>query len=610
MARLLLGWLLFSGIGSFIVIGAPSLVTIGFFMLIIPGLLMSLLPTAFLYSATFAAFWFPLHGMIGEWRAVAVAAVLTYALLWAIPQPFNAVGATAYREVDEPDLLPDTPIEVRGEVLVRYEASRRHLGGRQDPQRAGRIDEDPGYLCRPLCQALLFTPGVTGVSVIETISGKEARFVLRPRGACATSVGLSRGDGLDESLMLSMAAAMDEKELCIERVEALVETPDVTIVSQDMMVGEAAGRWSLANGRLEHKRLELYAGDRLALRVSKTKVQQTKVPLMVGFTGAMENAHFAWARQTLGDRNIYQGIAQSSLLDEHTTIRLSVSREAARDDARGAIAAFLADPTRGKGDPALDMVNAWLGSFANWRAAPGAGKPSVDAADAALIEALIEDRRVTNFTALVYPIEKMDDVTMLREAAIERLAELPADPKARGEMHHLEHVIKAQPAGAYAELSATERAVVENAERRLNAPALIERQADRGAAAVPLLVGILRSELEWRRRTLAGERLSGAAAYERGKVVKYHDLSINAAQRALCRLGPEAAGAREAVEAMIADGLFTERMLEDREVQLMRVRIGTPVEDIAKPSNIMGTTEDFHARLKRRAANFRAERDC
>jgi len=48
----------------------------------------------------------------------------------------------------------------------------------------------------------------------------------------------------------------------------------------------------------------------------------------------------------------------------------------------------------------------------------------------------------------------------------------------------------------------------------------------------------------------------------------------------------------------------------DREWTFALARLGQPVESFAKPDNLSGTTEQFHANLRRRLANFRPDRDC
>jgi hypothetical protein len=202
-----------------------------------------------------------------------------------------------------------------------------------------------------------------------------------------------------------------------------------------------------------------------------------------------------------------------------------------------------------------------------------------------------------------------DQGTILREPLVERLAAPEADADAgtegdRDARRILGGVIASLPPGTFASPSPAELHLLGDPTLRSRAPGLIVRQADRGAAGVPLLLDII----EYHSRAWAESRKD---PYRRPESGDNRDaVTIDAVRIALCRLGPIAASALPRMMSLDREHEASRVPWGDREWTFALARMGQPVESFVKPENLSGTTEQFHANLRRRLANFRADRDC
>jgi hypothetical protein len=224
-------------------------------------------------------------------------------------------------------------------------------------------------------------------------------------------------------------------------------------------------------------------------------------------------------------------------------------------------------------------------------------------ADRALLPALIRDRRMTRFDGMWDAIRGLgDEGALLRAPMVERLAD-PGPGKQDEAVRIIGSAIGTLPPGTFAQPMPAERALLTNPVARLRARGLVARQADRGADAVPGLLEIVDFHAHaWAAARAAPNRRSGG---------DNSDLVIvDAARVAFCRLGIEAAAALPRLMALDRAGLLQRGVSRDREWTLALARLGQPVDSFAKPDNLSGTTEQFHANLRRRLANFRPDRDC
>ena len=598
MVKLVTAYLIVTGILAMAALLVPSLVVIGTFLLILPGLILGLAPTAFLWGCAFALFWFPLRQVVGDWPALLFSLPLGAGLLWAATRPENAAAARRFASLVEPDIDVTQPIALYGHILLkegRYFPEERRLQSGQS------IPDDPGALCSPLCTALLFTDGVTGVTVERTRRDRpveRAMFQLKRRDDCGNAILLTKAATGGDALTLHWAARLDEG-FCIDRVEGEAD-PDVTIAAeQSVAFGQRSHRanWSLAARPVNVERLTVSRGSELLFRRSHIHTERLWPILSIGAYGGIENFRFGWGLEPLSNKPRYWKLEVDKELQQATIIRLSVDAMESRIAARRTIAAVLDDPARPSSDQAFATVPSYFGSFLNIGRDKG---PAAEREDFDLLLRLIADPRVRSFDGVAHLAAQFrDDLGELRAPIVARVS--AAQPDEFGGLKQLAHVLGSMPKGEFAQLSPAERALIDDPAMRKRVPGLVYRLHDQGGAAVPIIGRITEEHL----RLLAERRNSKKRHYDDSDIIM-----VDRARMALCQLGPEGNAALRLIARLEAEGLVDRRLGEHRSWQLMLARIGRPVTDIPKPANLSGTTEQFHHNLAERLQRFRPDRDC
>jgi hypothetical protein len=206
MKSFLVSYLWVTGAGALAVIAAPWLVVYGLMAFIVPGILLAALPTAFLYGAIFWLVWYPIHGIMGDWPAAAVAALATAVVVYAIPIPGNWVTEARYKAELADDRLPAKPIRLVGHIRLndvtrryRKEVDRIYAADISPLKRPEFLDEK----CTELCAALLFQPGVESVTInsdqtgkIEGLAPRAVTYVLAKRnGNSCESLKINKFNG-------------------------------------------------------------------------------------------------------------------------------------------------------------------------------------------------------------------------------------------------------------------------------------------------------------------------------------------------------------------------------------------------------------------------------
>ena len=608
MQALIVKWLWVTGIGAAIVLAVPSLVIIGLMALIVPGLILAALPSAFLYGAVFALGWFPLHRAIGDWPAAAVAAAFTLALFWWLPIAGNAVTGARYRAERAEDFLPTAPIVLRGDVRLET----RTLWTEQQRSQRRTDGPPPDYekaRCSALCAALLFTDGVTSVTVqdestdargMRPVSPRAVTFRLVPRERCTRSIEpLFIHDAFGSGPLRPLE---DGWKLRLSTSDCIVAGPPVA--DADLVVAASrfttpipastrSSHWALGPRPVGVDRLELFdRTGRVLLRHTVARARRLVQPLLIAPEGSMENYHFTFAGKPFGPK--YESLDAAALIAKHTTLDVREDDDDLADRVRRRLAELLDDPAAPATDPGFGLVERFLTAMAADGAPPG---------DVALLVRLIGDARVTNFQG-VWKLSKPLGARLeqLRRPIVARLRR--ADAARERSLRVLGDLLGAMPPGAFAELRPDEAALMDELDRHEFAHALLGRQADRGRAAVPLLTRLLDAQVRLL-AALTADRKSRADDPRRTSA----RAGIDGVRVALCRLGPEASGALSTIEVLEREQLFT-RFAGEREWQLTLARLGRPVEAIPKPPNLSGTTERFHAQLRRRLERFDPERDC
>lgn len=563
-------YLLVTGIGAFVALAFPGVVVVGFFLLVIPGLVLSLMPTAFLYGVVFAVMRFVLGAVLTGIPLNIAAAIATGALMWAIPQPVARQAKARLAALREAEVLPPAPVALSGHVLITRPFESR---------------------CDSLCVALLRTPGVASVG-IETRRGHPKTYRLVDQAAPGNSEtpighGLLEPARYEAGDPLSRQRALEAEWnlMLAERGLKLVRSddtppPDFTITISDGTLGDDKSNarknldWSLAEAPFGRKALELFDRDGTPLlRQAMLFTSVPSAPLSIWADGGIQNFSFGWGRQRIGDGKQHAEIPVEELLLEHTRVARGVDQAAAARRTRTELEAALADPARPVGDPAFALANQWMESHR-------AVKEPFDEGERALLVRILADPRVTSSDGLWAAVTRLEGpATDLRRLAAERYLASADKKAARGWVNALATL----PPGSYAEQLPEERTVLAAPETSQYATGLIRRQGDRGVAAVPDLLHLLRQY----------------ATQDPGKY-GYSDLTeaMSAVRSGFRVIGPNAAYAREEIEALLATPAMARRYEIDRQDwDVLLVVLGRPVESIAKPERLSGTNASYRNRI-------------
>jgi hypothetical protein len=609
MAGLLKLYLIITGIGAAISVLMPALVVIGLF-LIVPGLILAVMPTAFLWGCVFAVIWFPLHGMIGDALATAAALIGAATLLWIVPQASRAVSATRLAGAIRADVLPATPIMLKGHVRIDMVAQQIEPFDPAHPAAPRPVR------CNALCAAALFTDGVETVTLNPlgygpldeaqaigeaTLAANARTFRLVPRDRCTETLRPTDAGGLGADLD-EIRALEAYWNLRLSTRDCIVSEP--TRATHDMVIAEARYTlfggglgygWDLGPRGVEVSRIEVRTGGKVLLRKLIATTQTLARPLWIGAGGSLESFHFGWERKPFSNAPRYGSFDGNKLLREHSNLAAHADPGAIAGLVRERLAAMLADQRVTATDPG------WAAAGGYFRALkPG----TITNADRALLPALVRDRRMTWFDGMWQAIRGLgDEGTLLRAPMVERLAD-PGPGDQDETVRILGNAIGTLPPGTFAQQTPVERALLADPVARLRARGVVARLSDRGAGAVPDLLEIV----DYHARAWAVARADPKrrpSGRDNGDLV-----IVDAARVAFCRLGAEGAAALPRLMALDRAGLLQRGISRDREWTMALARLGQPIESFAKPENLSGTTEQFHANLRRRLENFRPDRDC
>lgn len=614
MAGLLKLYLIATGIIALIAMAAPSLVILGFYLLIIPGLILSFAPTAFFWGCIFALIWWLLGQAMGDGLAAALAFPATAALLWLVPTPWQAEGRAVLARSILEDVTPAERFAPTGHIRVESGWPRWDNNNRERP---GGIR---AYSCDNLCLALLFEPGVESVTVGSAASltfdqirdgvvvpnRSDRTFRLVPKAQCPASPIIPDLDGRSGLLGDSI-----EANEAINAEWALKLANDVCLVGEPARVGydmlfrsgewrdtargaPVRSRWSLGGANAHADYTEVRTASAVIARNWNVRVTSLARPFSIAFQGSTSSGSFGWSRSTMSSGRAYSSTPDIlELLKAHSSIRRSADQSALVANLRSNLAAALANPAIPAGDPV------WTGIPALFNALAEGG---ANAGDRALVLALVGDLRIRNYDNF-YKLQPLfaSASAALRAAIVARLLAEPlgGDPRSKT----LGTSLAALPPGVFSTLTDAERALLADPDRRRRATGLIRRLADQGADAVPMLLDMM--EFHGRQRLVERDRRVRGPESDHGHAA--HRNVFNAARAALCRIGPEASGALPALERMAAldyvghDGRDWDRLL---------VRLGKPVNQIAKPANMSGNDASYRRNLRHFLDRFDPERHC
>lgn len=529
-------WLLISGGLTLLVLAMPWLVIVGLFMLVLPGLILGVMPTFFFYLLATAIIrsFLPLSTT----PATIAAAVIAVALGWLAAQPSQIVARLQFAAAQQPDVMPPAPIVPSGHILLE----RGRFIGKSDQ-------------CDALCAALLATPGVASVTLVNASDEKARRTTYRlvPKGN-VPDTGLRPTDvstfrkypgikGIEER-------RADEKALGaswalrLATSETLVAEPardrfDMTIAMIDPdRNGDAP----------QVQRLEVRRGDSVLLRRSVVSHRMLAAPLHLTIAGGLENTRWQVARGMLRTGGQYEEIDhQDELVTQMVLAAPRVTQES-RDEMRRRLVAALAAPGT---QPDLALAPAWLESF---------GYQSPEGEDGAIVAKILADPRITDLAPFFKSHEKRAPV-VLRGPLATRILMPSTTPQDRTRLARL---LKEMPEGTFVKMTPDELTILGKFAFRKDSTPLIERLADRGPAALPDLVAILQDSAAiepWRTR----ENL------------------VRGARRGLARLGTAARPALPLVLRLFKESRLGDSWRNSVEWRVAMVRMGLPPEQLPWP---------------------------
>lgn len=559
--------LLFWGSGALaaLAVSFQPAVLAGLYLGVLPGIVLGIAPTIFLYTAAFVIVrkLMPLPAGV---TANLIAAAIVAGLGFVLAAPYAKSGKQAFAAADTGDVTPGSPVAIAGNV--RLERDFNVL--RESRPTKGKWE------CDALCAALLDTPQVRSVTLSGTDAAgapfAPATFRLVPKDEAPSGGVTPRNpEKLIEQLPeanqspANWKAAQAAREanrnalvakwamrLATEKtlvVEPANTEPDLTIAIAD---SRETGLHRITVAKVE---IRDRAGQVL-LRRQRITAAPIAMPLYVAPQGPMLDQGFGVGRTFVHTGPRYFTFKPVSTLFAETTLPEPQVAAGEVVDMRGRLAAALREP----GKPAdLDLAAAWVATL-NWR--------NLEPADLDVLDLAIRDPRITGLERIYDGYEKSVS-PRLREAIIVRLLDPATQPQLRSRLNTL---VRAMPPGTFAVLTPNERTLLANQELRLVSAALVERLADVGAEATPLLVEILQADARvnawWKRQWV-----------------------MAAVCQALTRLGPDASAALPVVEKLLATrSLLTNTWGDAQNWRVALVRMGKPVADLSFPPNLRPET--------------------
>ena len=530
-------------------------------------------------------------------------------------------------------VIPEQQIQLHGNIFLR--------GFRTDRAPDESVEQERGNIrvfrfeCDAKCAALLALPEVESVTIVGSgPTPRVTRFRLVNDDVCSRPSIVPQAPDALRSL-LPTRAEPDRPELdhhekmqagivsariietswrirlsageCILADQQIAE-PDFTIEVRterqpDGYLDPEDWKWTFDQRPLTDHQFEIRDGrGTVVLRRQFVIVPILARPIHPGFVASCGDlcAYLGWARTNLANYESDERDRQNdaALLLEHTNLARGIELSILRVDA-GSIAASLRaalnDANRPFDDPAFGLVDSWMRSL---------NQASLTEADVELLVDLIGDDRVINFLGMWHVSRVLGPrVAELENPIRQRIARDFGRPEVVKPLSaQLDSVAaQASPEVLAEGPSKADLEILNDPEKRLHARGLIERQSAYGAGSVPLLMKIIREHME---RTQDAREQSPEAR------ISAEIGPIDAAMVALCRLGPEAKSAVPEILALRGSWL-NRYFTSERRWQLSLARIGVPLSSITKPEGLTRMTqEDYEEGLRRKLANFVANRDC
>ena len=543
--------LVITGLLAGLAVAAPKLVVLGYFLLIVPGLILTIAPTVFVYLAATAVIrkLLPIESpTVSTLVAFGVALVMG----WAVMQPFRLHAIAAYKASELPDVLPDHPIELDGNVRLERTDLRR------DPD------------CDYLSLAVLDSPLVKSVTTVTAGQGKPSDTLLSA-AYTLDSVNVNFAAGISPSkpgqivreyTPLCRTLGGRKTLLASKAVEAnwAIRLSGNERLHEAEPVNEALADWIIQIEKKSHYRTS--ALNRITILDSQGTVRFRKsyrtqaVPARIfyfGFNAEMsagvvfgESFHIGRSKLESGQ----QALEPESALLQAIEFSIPPHDVDALDAIQELVIQTLDEPAATVAR--LDLARQYLGLF------------FFDAKekDHALIARIISDERVKDIDTQVENVFSKSKLPAgMRDAFVSRISMEHTSANLR---HWLAECLASLPPETFADPNPTYLAIWKSPKIYQEAAPLIATLADlTPEQALPLLNRILDNAIElpsWReRRTM-----------------------IQGVQAALIRLGPQAASATPRIRELFLrrPSPITKNAGDADRWRFALARMGVKIEDL------------------------------
>lgn len=571
---------------------------------------------------------FPLK--MSHFRVLTLTIFTLLAILWWTAADISREASRRrYEKSLLADIIPKEPITLSGSIRIVGFVQDKEPVDDQDRDERGRVREYR-HGCNALCAALLATPGVTSVTVAELGDDLEtpilkgnSRFRIVPRDQCQKpSVIPQSPDSMraprNREVFDDGVAALESNEQGIINARLLETQWRIRLSSTDCIVADRDDtvsdftilhtspvkfgprsqgwdwKWTREPLNVLTQRLEILGRDgQVHFRRSFTSTKMLVKPLLPSILGeqgaGIPMPVFGWARTTLSNFKAGEEFDFNLMLRTHTNVTEGLRTNTMTSSIAGQLRRAIDDPNLPDSDPIFALSETWMRSLS---------KEAIKQDDQKLLIALIKDRRVKNFLGMWNAVAALPDAGAILRSPI--LARIEADYSNAEAIKPLAAQLARLPKGDKDD-HAHELYILNDPEMRLYAGGLIIHQSEYGSAAVPLLLKIIREH---------ATRSMAARQAQPNEHIAYEIGPIDAAQVALCRIGPDAKQAIAELQNMTAQGLFLPSTLNDRSWKFMLARVGTEISDIKKPSGLNTSQKQYSQQLRDSLAAFDATRDC
>jgi len=615
LPKLLKTYLIVTGALSFVALAFPALVVIGMF-LIIPGLILGLAPTAFLWGCIYAVAYWIARSLLRPALAVPVALLLGALALWLIPQPSVLLAKAMLARYELANVRPGAPIRPQGDI--RIDTQFAHVDN-ASWDKLGFWS----YSCDNRCLALLFEPGVRSVTMTSTVTptfedirdgdnrlGDKARtYRLLPKTQC--------GDHALEpdiaGLIGQFGRSLDDNR-AIAAEWGLKLTTDVCLVGEapighyDMLIRTGAWRsdkqdaparssWGWPTGDASANFGEIRGNrGKVLFRRFNLAVRALSVPLFIDAQGGIENFRFGWGTRNLPPRISTNWEDPIKDVDAALSVQRTLDPATGLISARKAVRAALDAPS---GTDAV--ISPFVGNYMDLLA-----KADPTPEDMALIVDLLQDTRLTDFRGVWVLPKKLTDTQLkgLLPLIIHKLSILP--DTVRFDSSALGSALEKWPQGSFSDPDHDTLGLLADPMRRRRATGLIARLSDMGARGAPMIADIV----AWHAHAAQNfnSRDPALSPTEEYGGFPAHQSTVSAGVTAMCRLGPLAGG--QLPKMIEIEQRFGRGGFERRDWDRMILRIGKPLAQIRKPSDLSGSEENYRHNLTQWLARFDPERSC